>query len=190
MTGVLSLLVLGRLSRQKGQDQLLAAWEQDPLQDTDLMLVVRARLGDWQRLAPEQWGRSVHAVGSTDDVRAWIWASDLLVLPSRYETVSLVIGEALACAVPVVATQCNGVAEALIDGPLSPGGAVVAPGDMRALLAEAGVRLRDQRPRPTRGSCKDATVLPRSSTPHLVTDRLGAAYVQAGASSTGSERVR
>ena len=131
------LVVLGRLARQKGQDLLLREWERRPLPDTDLVLVGPGDAGSLREHAPVQWGRSVHAIGSTDDVRSWLWAGDLLLLPSRYETVSLAVGEAMACGLPVVATDVNGAAEAVVGGPLPAGGEIVAVGDMAHLLDRA-----------------------------------------------------
>jgi glycosyltransferase involved in cell wall biosynthesis len=55
-------------------------------------------------------------------------AADLLVLPSHAETYGMVVTEALARGVPVVATDVGGVSEALGDG-----GMLVPPGDPAAL---------------------------------------------------------
>ncbi|WP_422678173.1 glycosyltransferase family 4 protein [Blastococcus brunescens] len=88
-------------------------------------------------------GRTVLAVGGQDDVRPWLWASDLLLMPSRYETVGLCVAEAMACGVPVVATAVNGVRETVGSGTGEAAGAVVPVGDMTALLAETARRLAD-----------------------------------------------
>jgi len=80
-------------------------------------------------------------------------ASDVLVLPSRAETYGMVVTEALACGLPVVAAEVGGVPEALGYG--SDGyrpGLLVAPDDpaalrdaLRAWLEDADLRRRLRR---------------------------------------------
>jgi glycosyltransferase involved in cell wall biosynthesis len=77
-------------------------------------------------------------------------AADVLVLPSRGETYGMVIAEALARGLPVVAAEVGGVPEALgrgVDG--SRPGLLVPPSDpaslgdaLRSWLEDAGLRLR------------------------------------------------
>jgi glycosyltransferase involved in cell wall biosynthesis len=76
--------------------------------------------------------------------------ADLLVLPSRSETYGMVVTEALARAVPVLATAVDGVPEALGTAPDgTPPGMLVPPGDpaalaaaLRAWLTDGGLRQR------------------------------------------------
>jgi glycosyltransferase involved in cell wall biosynthesis len=103
--------------------------------------------------------RMAQASGLTDRVRfagpltgselgAAYAAADLLVLPSRGETYGMVVTEALARGIPVLATAVHGLPEALgraPDGSLP--GMLVAPGDPAALagalrhwLSDAGLR--------------------------------------------------
>ena len=65
-------------------------------------------------------------------------AADVLVLPSHAETYGMVITEALARGVPVIATDVGGVSEALGDG-----GLLVPPGDPVALGAALRAWLED-----------------------------------------------
>lgn len=180
-----AIVVMGRIAHQKGQDLLVAEWERRPVPDTDLLLVGPGDGSALAGLAPREWGRSVHAVGETADVRRWFWASDLLVMPSRYEAVSLVIGEALACGVPVVTTAVNGAREAVLDGPLAPAGAVVAVGDMQGLLDAARHRLDDESAR----RLESVHARRRAESlfdPTLVTENLEMAYQVARAKRTRS----
>lgn len=83
-------------------------------------------------------GRNIRFVGTRvgaelDDSYA---GADLLVLPSRAETYGMVVTEALARGIPVLATQVDGVPEALgtaADGSLP--GLLVPPDDVPALAA-------------------------------------------------------
>lgn len=178
------LLVLGRLARQKGQDLLVRQWEATPIPGAQLFLVGPGDASELARVAPNEWGRSIHAVGEPPDVEKWLQAADLLLLPSRYETVGLVVAEAMATGLPVIATSVDG-ARATIEDPathgqtgLEPAGAVVPLGDMAALLDEARHRLEDAdlRAREARRARERAEHLFR---PDLVADRLEAAYRQA-----------
>ncbi|MBD8078964.1 glycosyltransferase family 4 protein [Cellulosimicrobium arenosum] len=58
----------------------------------------------------------VHLLGSTPDPRPVLHAADALVLPSAYESYGLVVLEALACGVPVVATPVGCVPDVVVDG--------------------------------------------------------------------------
>lgn len=42
------------------------------------------------------------------EVRDWIQHSDVMVMPSLHETFCIVLGEAMACGKPVIATRCGG----------------------------------------------------------------------------------
>lgn len=169
------LLCIGRLARQKGQDLLVAAWEQAPPPNTELVLLGPGDVNALRALAPTEWGRSIRAVGEHVDVRPWIWASDALVLSSRYETVAVVVAEALACGRPVVATDVNGAREVIQGGDLPAGGHVVPVGDMASLLAAAR-QLLDRPREAAEMSLAGRARAERFFTAEAVVDRLDAAY--------------
>jgi glycosyltransferase involved in cell wall biosynthesis len=126
-------------------------------------------------LAPTTWDDSIRFMGGTDDVRPWLWAADALLLSSRYETVALVVAEAMACGVPVVATDVDGPSEVMIDGDEPPAGAVV-PLDRFDLLVEGVERLRRD---PALAGAQGLAGVDRARVrfaPHLVAARLEAAY--------------
>lgn len=173
-----ALLCLGRLAHQKGQDLLVSAWEASPVPNTVLWLVGPGDPSLLQALAPTQWNVTIRWVGEQADVRPWIWASDLLVSPSRYETVAVVVAEAMACETPVVTVAFNGAAMAVTEGPRPPGGVVVAAGDMAALLTEAEQLLADPITRETMAGAGRKRVTSLFTT-SLVGDRLEKAYATA-----------
>lgn len=61
-------------------------------------------------------GAAVHWLGVTSDVQLVYALADAFVLPSRYETFSLVSFEAAASALPVIAAPVSGVRELIEDG--------------------------------------------------------------------------
>ncbi|MDR1384841.1 MAG: glycosyltransferase [Planctomycetaceae bacterium] len=109
------ILVIGRLHPQKGIDWLL--------QTTDLWFATR---NDWElllvgdgperatleRMAREKpYHRRIHFLGHRQDIPQLLTASDLLLLPSRWEGMPNVVMQAMASGLPVVATEVEGVDE-------------------------------------------------------------------------------
>jgi len=83
-----------------------------------------------------------------DELRTAYVAADLLVLPSRAESYGMVVTEALAHALPVVASAVGGVPEALGHGDDgSTPGLLVRPGDPVALAGALRRWLEDPRRR-------------------------------------------
>jgi len=83
-------------------------------------------------------GADVRFVGARADVPRWLAAADVFVLPSAWEARALVVQEALAAGVAVVATQVGGLPELV-----GAGGLLVPPGDADALAAAVGRLLAD-----------------------------------------------
>jgi UDP-glucose:(heptosyl)LPS alpha-1,3-glucosyltransferase len=100
--------------RLKGLEPLLHAVGR--LTDPTFRLVVAGNpnFGRYARLAARLGvaGR-VRFVGHCPDMRNAYFASDFLVHPTFYDPCSLVVLEALACALPVVTTRANGASELL-----------------------------------------------------------------------------
>lgn len=116
-----AITCVSRLVKQKGLDLLLhllgALFEACP--DHDLLLV-----GDGpdlnrlkQLVAEHQIAGRVHFAGWQAAVPEILLASDLMILPSRWEGMPNVLLEAMACARPVMCSAAEGVAEVL--GPLA-----------------------------------------------------------------------
>lgn len=129
---------VGRLSRQKGQDVLVEAWEAVATAVPGSHLAIVGDGPECGRLSA-QAGGGVLFPGRTEDVLPWLHAADVVAVPSRYEGLALALLEAMAAARSVVASDVPGTAEAL--GPDS--GAVVPVEDAGALAGALVARLVD-----------------------------------------------
>jgi glycosyltransferase involved in cell wall biosynthesis len=169
------MVVLGRIAHQKGQDLLVPEWERRHRPGQLLVLVGPGDTTELQAMAPTEWGRSILAVGEPDSVLPWLWAADLLLTPSRYETVGLVVAEALSTGLPVVATGFDGAAETITGSGLPAAGAVVPLGAMSRLLDAAEERLGDDSLMTEEQSAARARA-ERLFRPDVMAERLEAAY--------------
>ena len=119
------VLFVGRISRQKGIEHLLAAC---PFLPDGVQVVLRAGAPDTPELDRHVAALIDHAV-STGHAVVWIREdldrADLVQLlsratvfccPSVYEPFGLVNLEAMACGVPVVASAVGGIPEVVVDG--------------------------------------------------------------------------
>lgn len=91
-----------------------------------------------------------------DDVAAALNAADLLVLPSFAEGVPVVLMEAMATGLPVIASRVAGVQELVEDGV---SGRVLPPGDIDALVAALDGLLSDPDMRARMGQAGRAKVV-------------------------------
>jgi len=137
-------LCLARMEPQKRHDVLLESWAR--LDDRSVLLLA----GDGSlRRSLERHARDlgiddrVRFLGNRSDVADLLAAADVTVLTSDWEGMPIAVLESLAAGVPVVATDVDGVAEALADG----GGLVVPRGEptavadaLRSLLSNPDTR--------------------------------------------------
>jgi glycosyltransferase involved in cell wall biosynthesis len=134
LPGVVHLGWVGRVSPEKGLDVLVEA-----LRHLDDLTLTVSVIGDG-RSRPELERRAVSASatgrlrwhGSVPDAGSLFPAFDLFVLSSRTEGTPMVLFEAMAAGVPIVATAVGGVPDVLSDKE-----AVLVPAEDPHALAEA-----------------------------------------------------
>jgi glycosyltransferase involved in cell wall biosynthesis len=109
-------------SGQKVQLRAVGTFESDEYRDSIL-----------RRVADHKLANCIEWTGFANDVPAELAQMDLFVLPSLFgEGLPMVVLEAMAHGVPVVATRVEGVPEAIRDGQ---GGLLAQPGDPVSLAA-------------------------------------------------------
>jgi glycosyltransferase involved in cell wall biosynthesis len=128
------VIYAGRLAPEKGIDVLIDAWPRVVRQRPDAQLTLvgaGSDLGDLcNRVESLGIERSVHFVGECSDVAPLLQAADAFVLPSKTEGLPVSLLEAMACGLPVVATQVGGSRQVLEDGVT---GGLVPPNEPVAL---------------------------------------------------------
>jgi len=135
------VLFAGHLAESKGIGTLLAAHRRLVAEGQSALLVV---VGDGP-MAPDvaAAGRDpavkglVRAIGEVrhDEMPHYFTAADVVCVPSHREGFGLVALEAMACGVPVVASDIGGLPEIVIDGS---NGRLVPPADPDRLAATLG----------------------------------------------------
>jgi glycosyltransferase involved in cell wall biosynthesis len=78
------------------------------------------------------WENKVFFAGFQTDVKAWIPAMDIFVLPSLTEGTPMALLEAMACRIPIVASSVGGVPQIIESGK---DGILVTPGEPEDLAA-------------------------------------------------------
>lgn len=134
--GLLRVVFMGRLDRQKGFDVLVEALR--ALGPVAHVAVIGASvLGDTRIAMPP----NVESLGwlVPEEVAYVLRDADVVVVPSRWEGFGLVAIEAMRAGVAVLASSVGGLPESVVDGET---GRLVPPGDAGALAAA----LRDTPP--------------------------------------------
>jgi starch synthase len=121
--GPLRFIYVGHISIRKGTPVLLQAWKNADLKDAALVLIGPWQLADKIR---SSLPNSVHHIPPQSylELRTYYQSSDVFVFPSFFEGFGLVLLEALACGLPVLASEATAAPD-LVDhtiGRLIPAG--------------------------------------------------------------------
>jgi len=156
----------GRIRAQKGTDAFVEAMIAALASRPDVIALVMGRAteahGDFlaglkARVAEAGLAGQILFLPevTVDQMADWYRALDLYVAPQRWEGFGLTPLEAMACAVPVVATRVGAFEELVVEGET---GALVAPGDVPALAAAVAPYLDDPVLAATAGAAARARV--------------------------------
>jgi GalNAc-alpha-(1->4)-GalNAc-alpha-(1->3)-diNAcBac-PP-undecaprenol alpha-1,4-N-acetyl-D-galactosaminyltransferase len=140
-----TLIAIGRLHSVKGFDLAIAAFAKLRDKHPDWHLTI---LGEGPNRAELEELRSklqltdcVHFLGQVQNVNAYLHQADIFVLSSRFEGFPMALCEAMACGLPVVATDClSGPREIITDGV---DGMLVAMEDVDALANGMDILMSD-----------------------------------------------
>jgi len=132
------VLFVGRLDAYKGFETLLEALGSVMLQEKIVLLYVghedpsakKILASMKQKIAHEELCGRIRFLGRRDDVSRLMASSDILAHPARSEGFGLVLAEAMAAGVPVVASNVDGIPEVLSDTD----SIMISPDDSAALL--------------------------------------------------------
>jgi glycosyltransferase involved in cell wall biosynthesis len=144
-------VAVGHFGPEKGIDQVLEAAGRVASEASGTLwhLVVLGtgpdeQVNAMQELGASRLGKRVTFLGFRDDVPRWLQGGDLMIHAARQEAFGLVVVQAMACGLPVVATAVGGVAETVGDGEsgrLVPAGDLAAlAGAIRELLVDSATR--------------------------------------------------
>jgi glycosyltransferase involved in cell wall biosynthesis len=169
--------IVGELSEVKNQEEFVraAALLADEFAGRVEFLIVGDELassgvyGAWleKLIARHQLADSVRLVRRCEDVAPLIASLDVLVSASRSEAFGMVMAEAAACGVPVVATATEGAKEIVADGAT---GWIVPIGDVRALASAVALMFRYEELRLRLGSRAREVARERFSLERMVTE--------------------
>jgi glycosyltransferase involved in cell wall biosynthesis len=104
----------GRLQPEKRVSQLLDVWEKVRMSMNGAHLIILGT-GPEEEMLKKKAGDGVKLLGSVEDVSPYLQASDVYVLPSSTEGLSNSLLEAMACGLPVIATNVGGAPDLIVD---------------------------------------------------------------------------
>jgi GalNAc-alpha-(1->4)-GalNAc-alpha-(1->3)-diNAcBac-PP-undecaprenol alpha-1,4-N-acetyl-D-galactosaminyltransferase len=139
------LLAVGKLTHQKGFDLLIRAFAQVKSRHPEWTLTILGEGSMRQELeslcTQLNLDDLVSMPGAVKNVDAYLRRADIFALTSRYEGFPVALGEAMACGVPAIATDClSGPREMIHDGT---DGMLVVPDNVDALAVALDLLMSD-----------------------------------------------
>lgn len=135
----------GRLAPEKRVDQLISVWNKLRVEFPKAELLILGQ-GTEEAKLRQMVGAGVRFLGGVDNVTPYLQASDLYVLPSIAEGLSVAMLEAMSCGVPALVTDVGGAREVITHGE---NGWIIQPdqvdqleGAIRELLAKKELRTK------------------------------------------------
>ena len=160
-----TVVYLGRFSPEKGVHGLLDAWPLVAAQHPSWRLRMIGSGPDEALVRARAQGQSIEVLPPTTDAQGALAQADVVVLPSLTEGLPLVMGEAMALGIPVVAADCSsGVRLLSQDGQAA---RLVARDDAAALAAGIGALIAEPEQRIALGRRARAAVEPYRLEPVL-----------------------
>lgn len=135
-----TVICVGKISYQKGQDLLLKAWEQ-----------VHSKYPDWQLhlygkenltvLDTNHLTNNVHYFHPAKDIEQKYLQSSVYVMSSRFEGFGMVLIEAMACGLPCVSFDCDYGPSDIIEDNVD--GFIVDKEDIRTMAEKIMILIKD-----------------------------------------------
>lgn len=142
--GARLIVMVGTLKEVKGHRFMIEAMSTLAAQYPDLHLLLvgdgELRAGLEALVSQSALDDRIHFLGSRSDVADLLAASDLFVLPSLWEGLSMALLEAMATGLPIVASEVSGTVQAIVPGQH---GLLIPPGETQAIVAAVRQMLSD-----------------------------------------------
>lgn len=140
-------LCVARVVPQKRHDLLVRAWERVPGRPVLICAGGGPLLAGLEASAARS-PADIRVLGERRDVHSLLCAADVLVLASDWEGLPITVLEGMSAGLPLVATDVDGLREALGED----AGVLVPPGDAGALATALTAMLHDEPKRKTLGA--------------------------------------
>ena len=167
--GEILIGAVGRLDRQKGFSTLIEAMAR--LKGSQARCVILGDGPERSRLETlirkHELETSVWLLGEKGDISSWLSAFDIYCLPSLWEGLPNSLLEAMALGLPVVASNVDGVPEAVTSGK---DGVLLAPNDPLALARALRSLTGDENKRSALGAAAKAAISERFTLSRMIAE--------------------